>query len=199
METTTPNPPPVAVSSPNPPMVGQPLLQSAAKKSTEEQRAKWRAKYDARKAKLAGKPLPEKLDVAFAPDPVPAPVGSPPVVPWNPNTLLPLAHEIVAACERGDVESLKDKAKKISPELAAEVAKDAPWNPVAKSSLATSGSAIGAKWLARAGISEENAPEVVFCTAIAAVLAGRGVLVAKLDKILAEQKKIAADKAEENK
>ena len=176
-------------------MVGPAVLQSAAQKSTEEQRAKWREKYDRKKARKNGEQYVPKVSVAPAPlDRDATPVASVAAVPWNPATLLPLAETLVDSFERTDIEGLADKAKKISPELAADVRKDAPWHPASKKALAASGSAIGAKWLARLGIKEENAPEVVFLSAVGAIMTGRHVLVSKLDKMLEEMKKNAPEK-----
>ena len=190
MEPNPPNPPPVEAGSPAAPLAGKPAAQSAGAQSTADQRARWRAKYARQKARKLGVDfVPETPGFAPTIDRVEEKVASLVVLPWNPNTLLPLAEQLADSFERADIEGLKAKANKISPELVADVQKDAPWHPASKKALATSGSAIGAKWLAKMGIKEENAPEVVFCAAAAAILAGRNVLVSKLDKLILEMKK----------
>ena len=173
-------------------------------KSTPEDRARWRRKYQlARARRLAATGAPGaaeeveriKRDLGTgpagspgvapdappaAPGPVAAAVGP---VPWDPGVLSPLFQAVIPEVEKLDVASLRAKAAAIDETLAARVEKDAAWNPVAKATLTTTGPQVVAQALNSAGISAEHAPAIALCTAVASIFAGRTILARKLEEL----------------
>jgi hypothetical protein len=95
---------------------------------------------------------------------------------------------LVPVIEALDLKSLKSAAAKVSPEAVAMVVSEAPWNPVAKTALISSGSAVSAKWLNHFGISAENAPEVTLGLALVSILGGRFMLMRQLTELAAERR-----------
>lgn len=173
-------------------------------KSTPEDRARWRRKYQLARAKrLAAAGTPgaaeevERIkrdlvpagagssgvapDAGPAPDgPVAAPLGP---VPWDPGVLSPLFQAVIPEVEKLDVASLRAKAAAIDTSLAVKVEKDAAWNPVAKATLTTTGPQVVAQALNSAGISAEHAPAIALVTAVASIFAGRTILARKLEEM----------------
>jgi len=199
METPKTNPSGLAPGGPQPPPPGS-VGVGAPPATSEEQRARWRDKaklaYQRRKARERGEAPPVALaGAAAAPagDPAPAP-GDPPPVPWDPALLRPLFETTIAEVEKLDIASLTAKAARIDADLAKEVAKDAPWNPVAKATILTTGPEVAAKALTAMAIPAEHAPAVALAAAIVAIFSGRQRLDSKLDQLL----KAKADEKESN-
>lgn len=97
--------------------------------------------------------------------------------------LQPLFQTLVPEIEKVDVESLKAKAARIDPELASKVEADARWNPVARSTLTSTGPQVCAQTLNSMGISAEHGPAIALATAVASILASRTLLARKLDQL----------------
>jgi len=178
-------------------------------RSSPEDRERWRQKYRlarARRLAAAGQPGAaqdvERIQRELvhstpgthrvAPDagstpgvPVGAPLGP---VPWDAGVLSPLFQAVVPEVEKLDVASLRAKAAAIDGQLAAQVEKDAAWNPVAKATITTTGPQVVAQALNSAGISAEHAPAIALATAVASIFAGRTILARKLDEIAARPK-----------
>lgn len=133
-------------------------------------------------------PVPPVSPVAGAPGAPLAPVGNPAPVSWDQSTLQPLVDQLIPALEKADVESLCKKAKKISPDLVQLVKEDGNWNAPAKTSLQTTLPSVAAKWLNAAGISAENAGEVICGIAILSICTSRMLLMGKLTEIAEKQK-----------
>lgn len=102
--------------------------------------------------------------------------------------LAPLFATVVPEVEKLDVASLRAKAAEIDGGLAAQVEKDAGWNPVAKATVISTGPAVVAQVMNSAGISAEHAPAIALVTAVGSILAGRMILARKLDEIAAQRK-----------
>jgi len=172
----------------------------ATPKSTDAQRAKWREKnrraYARRMAKERGEPDPfpdtAVVDPAGAGPVAPSP-GDPVPVPWDASILEPLFRAIVPEVEKLDIAALKAKAAPLGEELVRMVEKEAGWNPVAKTTVTTTGPAVVAQVLNSVGISSAHAPALALVGAIGAILTGRQILAAKLEELAtAQQPKPAA-------
>lgn len=168
-----------------------PVSPAFSASNTEAQRAKWRAKYYKAKERKATRLGGQTLAGSFSPLPTNAGAsdsplaasGGPPAVPWTSDTLKPLFAELIPAIERADVESIAKKAAKISPELVAVVKTDAAWSAPAKASLETTAPQVAAKWLNAAGISADNAGEVILGVAILSIVTSRQLLLGKLKEM----------------
>jgi len=199
METTSPAPSGVAVSPSPPPAPGPaPVGAGNAPGSTPEQRARWREKnrraYQRRKAREAGLPDPDPApEVVAKPadDPTQAGGGGVAPVPWDPSVLDPLFRAIVPEAERLDIATLRAKATALGPDMVRMVEADGRWNPVAKSTLITTGPQVAAQVLNSVGVSTQHAPAIALVMALGAIITGRGILAAKLD----EMAKAKADSA----
>lgn len=168
--------------------------------STPEQRAKWREKsrlaYLRRQARAKGLPEP-----SVPADPISAtpPPQNPdvPAVPWDPGLLKPFWASIVPEVEKLDVSSLKREAEPLGAAIVEKVAKDAPWNPVAKTTLIETGPAVTASVLNSMGLSAEHAPTVAFIGALGAIVTSRSMLAAQLKKMVAEERALKAKQGSE--
>lgn len=164
-------------------------------------RAKWKAEKAARKAGWRSPRPPGRPPVHFdqplapplpganpGPDPAapgqlsPAP-GHLVSIPWNPNILAPLFEQLLPEAEKWEISLLTKKARKISPAALAIVEENAAWNPVARKSLLTAGPEVAAKWLNKAGIGAENAPEITLALAILAIYSGHQSVSRRLDEL----------------
>lgn len=87
---------------------------------------------------------------------------------------------MVPALEKADVASLTAQAREVAPDLVKMVERDAAWNPAAKATLLASGPVVTAKWLDRAGVGAQNAPEVALAVAVGGIIASRLMVVAEL-------------------
>lgn len=227
MESETTNPQPMAGSGPAKGS-DQPLGVSpgAGFKHDDDQRSKWALKskvaYWRKKIRAAlarGEPAPTpppevaaKLAGKLYPGtPPPSGVGAGPSVgprppgpdqgdsvQWDTATLKPLFEQLIPALEKADVESLKAKAKKISPDLVSMVERDGKWPEPSKVTLKTSGPQVAAKWLNRSGLKAENAPEVAFAIAAVSIITSRFILGSKLDQMKPKEEP-DADKEPEKK
>jgi hypothetical protein len=169
---------------------GGPVVnQSVTSKSTPEQRAKWREKAkrraEAKRAAAAG--LASEVP-ATTPDPGQSQTQarSVAVVPWNPSVLAPLFQNGIPEVEKACVKSLVEIATPFDPQLAEDVKTDALWNPASKQTIIETGPVVLADILQRCGVKQENAPAVMFCTALGGILWSHFRLKAKLEEIAAE-------------
>jgi hypothetical protein len=94
---------------------------------------------------------------------------------------------MLSATEKMMASSLVSRAHKISPTIAAEVAKDATWNPLSKMAVQNSAPEVIAKYLNKAGVSSEYAPEIILASGIAAICSGHMMLLSKLNTLAAEE------------
>lgn len=166
-------------------------MATSAPKSTPEQRERWREKsrlaYQRRQARAKGLPDPTPA----APQPSAPPPGQNPdvpAVPWDPGLLAPFWQSIVPEVEKLDVATLKREADPLGPAIVEKIEKDAPWNPVAKTTLIQTGPAVTASVLNSMGLSSEHAPTVAFVGALGAILTGRAMLSATIKKMVTEDR-----------
>jgi len=94
----------------------------------------------------------------------------------------------VPEVEKLDVASLAKKAVPLGEAIVAKVKTDAPWNPVAKATLISTGPHVTAAALNAMGLSAEHAPTVAFVGAVGAILTGRTLLMNQLERMVAEAK-----------
>ena len=162
--------------------------------SSEEQRRKWREKGRLQRArKKAGLPghsgLAASGEALPASAPAPSAVlpgsGAPAPVPWNPERLRKLWEQLVPSVEKWDVESLKKDAAKVDPSLVDMVAREAPWNPVSKTTLIETGPNVTADLLNSMGIGAERGDLVAFAMASWCIYSGRAAVAGKLEEMLA--------------
>ncbi len=191
MQPSSPTLPGMGPSSPAPSNPGSPPVATSAPKSTPEQRERWREKsrlaYQRRQARAKG--LPDPTPAAPQPSaPPPSPAPDVPSVPWDPGLLKPFWASIVPEVEKLDVASLKREAAPLGATIAEKVEKDAPWNPVAKTTLIETGPAVTASLLNSMGLSAEHAPTVAFIGALGAIVTSRSMLAAQLKKMVAEER-----------
>jgi len=191
MQPSFPTLPGMGGSGPAQAAPGSPAVATAPSQSTPEQRAKWREKsrlaYLRRQARAKG--LPDPVPPLATPS-APSPGQTPdvPSVPWDPGLLKPFWASIVPEVEKLDVSSLTREAAPLGPSIVEKVAKDAPWNPVAKTTLIETGPAVTASILNSMGLSAEHAPTVAFIGALGAIVTSRSMLAAQLKKMVAEER-----------
>lgn len=179
----------VGLGSPPQTISGSAPVGAAPQKSTEEQRAKWREKnrlaWLRKSARAKGLPDPVP-PVALPSAPPPGQPGDIPGVPWDPGVLAPFWQSVVPEVEKLDVASLAKKAVPLGEAIVAKVKSDAPWNPVAKATLISTGPHVTAAALNAMGLSAEHAPTVAFVGAVGAILTGRTLLMNQLERMVAE-------------
>ncbi len=162
-------------------------VQPSSDPEHESKLKKWRDKAKAayarkKAAAKSGNPFSSPVSPSAGVDSQPLPqTVAPAALPWNPNDLQGFIDSILPEVEKLDIRSIVKAAEKISPALAAQVEKDAGWNPVAKTTLSKSGAQVAAKYLGKAGVPAENAPEVFLLGAIASIVISRQNLLSKLE------------------
>lgn len=143
--------------------------------------------YLRRKAREAGHPDPVPPDPVVAQpagDPTAPAAAAPPAVPWDQTVLEPLFRALVPEIEKLDVAALKARAVPLGVDVVNMVERDAAWPPMAKGTILTTGPAVVAAALNSVGVSAEHAPAIALVAALAAILTGRQMLVAKLDAMV---------------
>lgn len=180
-------------------------------KSTPEQRARWREKskraYERRKLRAQGGgepvgPLPAASDSAAPPSGGPDPGGAPGVstpapVPWDNATLRPLFEQLIPALEKADVASLVKKSARLgNPKVVPVIEQEARWPAASKATLLASGPQCAAEALNELGIGADKAHWAAVVLAAGAIVAGRVMLNAKLDKMIAGKESQEAANAE---
>ncbi len=178
---------PTQAPAPGPAPVG---AGNAPGQSTPEQRAKWREKnrraYQRRKAREAGLPDPEPDPSVVgkpADDPAQAGGGGVAPVPWDSTLLDPLFRTIVPEAERLDIATLRAKASSLGPDMVRMVEADGKWNPVAKSTIITTGPQVAAQVLTSMGVSVSHAPAIALVMALGSIMSGHMLLASKLDEM----------------
>lgn len=165
----------------------------AVKADRERDQTRKRLDRARARATLAGA-VDRRLPAAPAPGPsqIPAPADSAAGVPWDTGVLQPIFEQLLPALEKWNTEKIIVKAGKLSPppELLAEIRRDAAWPGPARIALASSGPHCLAKWLNQLGVGAENAPEIIFGTAVASIVASQITLHSKLDRIIAAQRQV---------
>jgi hypothetical protein len=142
-------------------------------------------------------PLPGMVETDAA---LPASASSPglvvdsadaPLVPWTGDDVQDLADEAVSIFEEVRQSSREGKARaaKLPETLVAEIKRDSAIHPRIKQKLAQSGARLSAKYLNKTGISSEHKDEVVFGSAVLALLASEVRLNRRLALVIAESKK----------
>ena len=94
-------------------------------------------------------------------------------VPWEADSLRPIAEELVNAWEDSRVDGFRSRAKdaKLPEPLVREIAKDAAFPAAAKRGVGIGAAEVVAKWLNKSGVSAEHKPEVLLAGCLVAILA----------------------------
>lgn len=117
-------------------------------------------------------------------------------MPWDPEQLKPLLDELIDTAEAGRVEKFRGLANEAQfpPKVASEIAGDAKYAPALKKSMQLTAPRVVARAANRIGISGRYSDEGILATALLANYVQGRRLMARLEKLIAEQK--AAQKEE---
>ena len=110
-----------------------------------------------------------------------------PVLAWDAKMLAPLFEQLIPTVEDLTVHQVAVRAAKcrLPPDIVREIEAEAKWSAPARKALELSAPQVAARLLNKTGISAENQPEVIFFTAISAILAGQVMTLKRLDKLAA--------------
>jgi hypothetical protein len=164
---------------------------------TCQKRAKWRAKYYAKKERAGEIPATPPGTVESPNSPGVASAPAPVVIPHNPDDWKPVAETLVAIGEKTSVTVLVSKAEKLNDAaLLKDIREGAPWNVTAKETVIRTAPPILAKAAEKIGLPAEAANLTMLCAALGQIALHHAALSSKLDKAI-ERIEEATKKAEQ--